>query len=306
LKNTWIKAGPAPYLLQVISKLGLGFRPGPSSSKTAFWNALVLLLFLNWVGHSPQCLNGRGLKQQPHEPRLFLDLFKKIPKYGIPDEWKMAIVTPLHKAGPKDKVEQYRPISNLSSCSKLFERVILGRLINLGELDGEFKHGFKKNRITTAPMLELQDYVAGELDKNRIVGTYSLDLSAAFDLLRPDLLFEQMQDILPDELPYILMDFLSGRKFKVKIGESYSDERQLKIGCFQGSILGPRHFTLYMSCLPQVLPSDLFVISHADYSYISTTIELSNDDFLQSIGMVSNVAKTCFSRKKLQYQPQLL
>lgn len=218
----------------------------------------------------------------------------------------MAIVTPLHKAGPKDKVEQYRPISNLSSCSKLFERVILGRLINLGELDGEFKHGFKKNRITTAPMLELQDYVAGELDKNRIVGTYSLDLSAAFDLLRPDLLFEQMQDILPDELPYILMDFLSGRKFKVKIGESYSDERQLKIGCFQGSILGPRHFTLYMSCLPQVLPSDLFVISHADYSYISTTIELSNDDFLQSIGMVSNVAKTCFSRKKLQYQPQLL
>jgi len=120
-------------------------------------------------------------------PGLFALLFNSCCEMGIPEDWKVAIVKPLHKSGPKDLVTNYRPISNLNSVSKLFEKVILGRLDGLGELDGKFQHGFKKNRSTTTAMIELQDYISTELDKGKIVGTYSIDLSAAFDLLRPDM-----------------------------------------------------------------------------------------------------------------------
>jgi len=115
-------------------------------------------------------------------PEIFLKLFNTAASSGMPAAWKTAIVTPLHKKGDKKSVTQYRPISNLCSCSKLFEKMILFRLNALGELDGRFQHGFKANRSTTTAMLEIQDYVADELDRNNTVGMYSIDLTAAFDL----------------------------------------------------------------------------------------------------------------------------
>ncbi len=46
----------------------------------------------------------------------------------IPDQWKTSRIIPLHKKGPKNRVENYRPISNLCAGSKIFERLILMRL----------------------------------------------------------------------------------------------------------------------------------------------------------------------------------
>ena len=42
----------------------------------------------------------------------------------IPDQWKASRIIPLHKKGPKNKVENYRPISNLCAGSKILERQI--------------------------------------------------------------------------------------------------------------------------------------------------------------------------------------
>jgi len=151
-------------------------------------------------------------------------------------------------------------------------------------------------------MLELQDYIATNLDNGKIVGTYSLDLSAAFDLLRPDIFLDQMQGILPHNLLQTLMDFLSNRSFKVQIGITRSSSRILKVGCVQGSILGPRLLTLYMRRLPEIF-EDAHLILFADDSYVSvsdkdigivkTKLEkmmMKHDQYLNTIGMVTNVA----------------
>ena len=39
----------------------------------------------------------------------------------LPDNWKKANVTPLHKKGPKNQVENYRPISLTSIVCKTVE-----------------------------------------------------------------------------------------------------------------------------------------------------------------------------------------
>ena len=60
---------------------------------------------------------------------LFTDTLTKIINnsyiQGIfPKALKIAKVVPIHKDGPRDNVENYRPISLLSSFSKIYEKVM--------------------------------------------------------------------------------------------------------------------------------------------------------------------------------------
>jgi hypothetical protein len=52
-------------------------------------------------------------------------------KKEIPEQWKVAKIIPLHKKGNKQDVANYRPISNLCSVSKVFEKLIQKRLEKL-------------------------------------------------------------------------------------------------------------------------------------------------------------------------------
>jgi len=194
------------------------------------------------------------------------------------------------------------------------------KLDTLGVLDGDFQHGFKSKRSTATAMLEIQDHIACNLDAGQIVGMYSLDLSAAFDLLCPEILKNTICDIIDAPLLKIIMDFLSGRNFQVEINETRSEKKNLLVGCVQGSILGPRLFTLYLRNLDKVIPN-AFVTSYADDTYVcvsdidpsqvktklETTMTLHNK-FFMDIGMVTNVSKTeliYFSRRPTE-APSLL
>lgn len=42
----------------------------------------------------------------------------------LPDDWKIAKVIPVHKSGCKLNAANYRPISLLSTCSKVLEHII--------------------------------------------------------------------------------------------------------------------------------------------------------------------------------------
>ncbi len=106
----------------------------------------------------------------------------------IPEQWKIAKIIPLHKKGNKRDLANYRPISNLCSTSKVFEKLILKRLESIAEennvdLTGEQQHGFKKKRSTITAGLTLQSIISRSLDKDDYLVMSSLDLSAAFDLV---------------------------------------------------------------------------------------------------------------------------
>ena len=46
----------------------------------------------------------------------------------FPDEWKIARVTPLYKSGHRNLPGNYRPISVLSTMSKIMEKIIYNQL----------------------------------------------------------------------------------------------------------------------------------------------------------------------------------
>ena len=82
--------------------------------------------------------------------KIITVLMSKVINMGIvPEQWKIAKVKPLHKKGNKKIISNYRPISNLSSITKIFEKLILERIAEIEtrencDLTGLTQHGFKK------------------------------------------------------------------------------------------------------------------------------------------------------------------
>ncbi len=72
----------------------------------------------------------------------------------IPDQWKVAKTVPIYKnKGDRNDIQNYRPIANLCSSSKIFEKLILKRINeiqtdNEADITGENQYGFKHERST--------------------------------------------------------------------------------------------------------------------------------------------------------------
>ena len=118
---------------------------------------------------------------------------------------------PIFKKGDKTKIENYRPISNLNSMSKVFERCVLNRVDKIApNCDGDNQHGFRSYHSTTTATLEVQDCLAASLDDNKPCLIYSVDLSAAFDLVRPGIFVKKAQKVINDNgLIWFIKEFIT-------------------------------------------------------------------------------------------------
>jgi len=235
----------------------------------------------------------------------FTKLMNMIAQHGMPLHWKVAKVQPLHKKGSKTQVENYRPISNLQSVSKIYEKLLLKKIDELyADAEGIHQHGFRRNRSTTTALLEIQSSIAQSLDQNLFTACYSIDMTAAFDVLRPHI-FHNLESNMPPELLNPIMDFLSNRQLYIEYKGVRSTLGNINVGCVQGSVLGPKLFAIYCKDLPQNLPTDCYITSYADDSYITVQAKTLEDlkvkvetsleqhqNFMDSIGMVINRSKT--------------
>ena len=199
-------------------------------------------------------------------------LMQKVIRDGkIPEQWKVAKVVPIHKKGKRSNVENYRPISNLCSVTKIFERLVLDRINAIEkcehcDLTGEKQHGFKKNHSTETAGIEIQTTISQRCDDNEYVTVTSLDLTAAFDVIDHRLLIRRLRNIgLPSLLVNIIEDWLSERMFYCAIRSDTSDFRKLTHGTVQGSILGPILFAIFVSPMEDL---DVNVVKFADDNYI--------------------------------------
>jgi hypothetical protein len=80
----------------------------------------------------------------------------------FPDRLKYAIVKPIHKKGDKTDVSNYRPISLLTTFSKIFEQVMYRRLrqhLNVNKVITPEQFGFKKNCNTETAIYSLTNNI---------------------------------------------------------------------------------------------------------------------------------------------------
>ena len=139
---------------------------------------------------------------------------------GFPKELKRSIVLPIHKKGPTDKPDNYRPISLLPCISKIAERIIVNQLNNhLREynLISKYQHGFRHQHSTCTGLLQITEFTRRKLDLGMAVGIVALDLSKAFDSIDHQTLIRKLPNF---KLGYntitFLEKYLSERTFIVK------------------------------------------------------------------------------------------
>ena len=235
----------------------------------------------------------------------------------IPEQWLISKITPLLKKGNPSNVENYRPISNLCSCSKIFERLILQRIKDIEtdqktDLTGKSQHGFKTKHSTLTAGLQIQSLIASALDGDSYALMASLDLSAAFDVVDVQLLLKRLEIIgLPDDILILVRNWLSSRYFYVDIDGKSSYIHETDVGTVQGSILGPVLYALFVSPILDLEKLTLFaddnyaVVWNKDKNLLILNMQRKLEritNWLVKSGMKVNETKTelCLFHKRDQ------
>ena len=241
---------------------------------------------------------------------------KIMEKSELPEQWKIAKVIPTYKKGKRTDVANYRPISNLCSITKIFERLILDRINAIEEMEhcdltGASQHGFKKHHSTESAGVEIQTKIAQRCDKDEFVTVTSIDLTAAFDVINHDLIIKRLVDTgLPKIITNVIKEWLEGRSFYCEINNATSELKDITHGTVQGSILGPVLFAIFIANIENVTKE---IVTFADDNYVinhdkqrAGVIEKtrnslqSTTEWLSGSGMKVNDGKTeiCMFYKK--------
>ena len=152
------------------------------------------------------------------------------------------------KLDPSDNAN-YRPVSVLPLLSKVFERIIYDQLYEyLENFLNELLCGSRKAHFMQHALFRLIQKWQAELDSGSYVGTILMDLSKAYDCLSHDLLIAKLEAYGLDvgSLNFLL-DYLSLRNHRAKVGSSYSKWSEICQGIPQGSILGPLLFSIFIN-----------------------------------------------------------
>ncbi|CAK1591183.1 unnamed protein product [Parnassius mnemosyne] len=116
----------------------------------------------------------------------------------FPDALKRSIITPVHKDGDKSDVNNYRPISVLTSLSKIIEKILNKRLVsylNKYNIISDSQYGFRQGRSTQDAIIALTSEIVNKIDNGYKCVTVFLDLKKAFDTVSVPILVQRLEAI---------------------------------------------------------------------------------------------------------------
>ena len=232
---------------------------------------------------------------------ILTEIYNVSNKYSnFPNALKLADVTPVHKKNERSKKDNYRPVSILPPVSKIFERNIYEQISSyIDKYLSPFMFGFRKGYSTQQCLSVMISKWKRAVDSGKLAGALLTDLSKAFDCLNHELLIAKLEAYGFDKssLEYIY-SYLSNRKQRTKVNNSFSEWCGILSGVPQGSILGPLLFNIYLN--------DIFHFVNkcdiANYADDTTpfTIDKTMDALLDSLEKDVNILNKWFQDNYLK------
>ena len=235
----------------------------------------------------------------------------------VPDKLKIAKVIPIYKKNEKYHVDNYRPISLLSTINKIMEKLMYKRLIdflNKYKVLYEYQFRFRETHSTFLALIEIIENILKDLENGKYVAGIYLDLSKAFDTVDHKILLHKLNHygIRGQSLKWF-GSYLSNRQQFTYINDNQSELKDIKYGVPQGSVLGPLLFLIYTNditqCTKQNCKMRLFADDTNGFMSANSPKELKKEmsiflsdlfKWCKSNKLTINLQKTCYTIFKIK------
>lgn len=178
-------------------------------------------------------------------PKYILAVMNKVIQHGIfPVEWKKSRLILIRKPGkPESEYSSLRPISLISTASKLLEQLIaikINQTLENGLNLSEKQYGFRKGRSTIQAIQHVHNLAMAEKSKTLktrgLCVLITLDVRNAFNTVSWDYILKEIKrKDMPAYIINILNSYFAERVMRIEEGV----EIPITSGVLQGSVLGP-------------------------------------------------------------------
>jgi len=221
---------------------------------------------------------------------------------------KQGTITLLFKKGDKLSLANYRPITLLNTCYKLFTAIIAKRLSEaVAPLIHKSQHAFLPRRKIFDAIYEAQTFLYDRQNKNKVnAALVLLDQAKAYDKTSQLFLYKCLEILrVPQQMIEVIKELYNGFTAKININNNLSDQVRIEQGVKQGDPLSCILFVCVMESLGAILressrKDDIVTLFADDCSLNLDNLEVDWPLMQSPLNLYCQASKAVFNASKTE------